>query len=144
MATFELEEWIARSPEQIFQFVTNPKNAPRISPSIQSLEPTSPGPLAKGTRYRETRLMNGKPAQAELEVVEYDPPRAYAMRNVTEGIETTYRYTLMPTNKGTQVKLLAKVSAGGLKKLMEPVVAGILKKEDGDQLVRLKTVLESE
>jgi carbon monoxide dehydrogenase subunit G len=144
MAEFEIKEQIAGVPEQIFQFLTDPCNAPRISPNIQSLEQITSGPIGMGTRFRETRIMNGKPAQAELEIVEYAPPRAYAMRNTTDGIETVYRYTLTRAGSATEVQLAATVNAGGLKKLMAPIVLNILKKEDGDHLKRLKKLLESQ
>jgi carbon monoxide dehydrogenase subunit G len=143
MASFELTEWIARPPEELFQFLTDPQNVSRVSPNIQSLEQLTQGPVGKGTRYRETRLVNGKPARADLEVTEYEPPRTYAMRNETEGIATVYRYTFLPENNGTRVRLNAEVNGSGLKKMMAPLVAGILKKEDGDHLQRLKTLLES-
>ena len=43
---------------------------------------------------------------------------------------------------GTRVELVCEVKAGGLKKLMLPLVVSILKKEDGDHLQRLKKALE--
>ena len=64
------------------------------------------------------------------------------MKNVTEGIETVYRYNFHPEADGTHVDLVCEVKAGGLKKLMLPLVASILKKEDGDHLQRLKKALE--
>jgi carbon monoxide dehydrogenase subunit G len=143
MASFELTEWITRTPEEVFRFVTEPQNAARVSPTIQSLEQLTPGPVGKGTRYLETRLVNGKPAQAELAVTEFEPPHTYAVRNATEGIETIYRYTFSPENNGTRVRLDAQVNGSGLKKMMAPVVAGILKKEDGDHLQRLKVLVEA-
>jgi hypothetical protein len=97
-----------------------------------------------GTRYRETRLMHGKEQTAELEVSEYAEPNAYAMRNVTSGIETVYRYTLQPEKDGTRINLVCEIKAAGIKKIMQPLVAIILKKEDGAHLQRLKQVLEEQ
>lgn len=111
-------------------------------PSVVKVEKLTEGPVAIGTRYRETRLMNKKEAQAELEVSGYEPPGHFAMRNVTSGIETTYDYRLSAERDGTRVNLAAEVRAGGLKKAMVPVVVAILKKEDGDHLPRLKAALE--
>ena len=95
-----------------------------------------------GTRYRETRLMNGKEQQAELEIVEFEPTRKYAVQNLTEGIETVYRYNIQPERDGTRIDLVCEVNAKGIKKLMLPLVAAILKKEDGDHLQRVKKLLE--
>lgn len=143
MSGFEMNEWIARTPKQVFDFVTASENAPKVVSSVVSMVKLTEGPVRVGTRYRETRLMNGKEAQAELEVVDFEPGQRYAMKNVTEGIETIYRYTFKQENGGTRVDLVCELSASGLKKLMLPMVASILKKEDGDHLQRLKQAAEA-
>jgi len=142
MAGFEMSERIARSPDEVFEFITAPDNAPRVVPSVKGMVKLTEDLPGVGTRYRETRLMNGKEAHAELEVVEYEPGQKYAMRNLTEGIETVYRYTFHPEAGGTRVDLVCELKASGFKKLMLPLVASILKKEDGDHLQRLKQALE--
>jgi uncharacterized protein YndB with AHSA1/START domain len=142
MAGFEMSERIARSPGEVFDFITASDNAPRVVPSVTSMVKLTEGPVGVGTRYRETRLMNGKEAHAELDVVEYEPGKKYAMRNLTEGIETVYRYTFHPEAGGTRVDLVCELKAGGIKKLMLPLVAAILKREDGNHLQKLKMALE--
>lgn len=143
MAGFNLSEWISRSPKEVFDFIITSDNAPKVVPSVKSMVKLTEGPARLGTRYRETRLMNGREQHAELEVVAYEPNHRYAMKNVTGGIETVYRYTFQPEADGTRVDLACEVEAGGLKKLMLPMVVSILKKEDGDHLQRLKKALES-
>ena len=142
MAGFDLSAWISRSPKEVFDFITSSDNAPKVVQSVKSMVKLTEGPVRVGTRYRETRLMAGKEQHAELEVVAYEPNQKYAMKNVTDGIETVYRYTFHPEADGTRVDLVCEVKAGGLKKLMLPLVVSILKKEDGDHLQRLKKALE--
>jgi len=143
MAGFNLSEWISRSPKEVFDFIITSDNAPKVVQSVKSMVKLTEGPARLGTRYRETRLMNGREQHAELEVVAYEPNHGYAMKNVTGGIEIVYRYTFHPEADGTRVDLVCDVKAGGLKKLMLPMVVSILKKEDGDHLQRLKKALES-
>jgi uncharacterized protein YndB with AHSA1/START domain len=142
MAGFNMSEWVARPPKEVFDFITASENAPKIVNSVTSMVKLTEGPARVGTRYRETRLMHGKEQQAELEIVEFEPARRYAMQNVTEGIETTYCYNFQPERAGTRIDLVCEVKASGIKKLMLPLVAAILKKEDGDHLQRVKKVLE--
>jgi len=142
MAGFNLSEWISRSPKEVFDFIITSDNAPKVVQSVKSMVKLTEGPARLGTRYRETRLMNGREQHAELEVVAYEPNHRYAMKNVTGGIEIVYRYTFHPEADGTRVDLVCEVKAGGLKKLMLPMVVSILKKEDGDHLQRLKKALE--
>jgi hypothetical protein len=142
MSGFELNEWIALPPKAVFDFVTDANNAPRIVSSVKSMVMLTDSPIGKGTRYRETRLMNGKEHEAELEVVAFQPHEKYAVKNETQGFETTYTYTLASEKSGTRINLVCNVKAGGLKKLILPMVVSILKKEDGDHLQRLKTAIE--
>ena len=143
MAGFNLRELISHSPKEVFDFITSSDNAPKVVQSVKSMVKLTEGPVRVGTRYRETRLMNGREQHAELEVVAYEPNQKYAMKNVTEGIETVYRYTFHPEADGTRVDLICEVKAGGLKKLMLPMVVSILKKEDGEHLQRLKEALDA-
>jgi hypothetical protein len=142
MTGFNMSEWVARPPKEVFDFITASENAPKIVNSVKSMVKLTDGPVRVGTRYRETRLMNGKEQHAELEIVEFEPARKYAVQNVTEGIEVVYRYNLQPERDGTRVDLVCDLKTKGIKKLMLPLVASILKKEDGDHLQRVKKVLE--
>jgi len=142
MTGFNMSAWVARPPKVVFDFIAASENASKIVQSVTSMVKLTEGPARVGTRYRETRLMNGKEQQAELQIVEFEPTQKYAMQNLTEGIETVYRYNLQPERDGTRIDLVCEVKAKGIKKLMLPLVAAILKKEDGNHLQRVKTVLE--
>ena len=142
MTGFNMSEWVARPPKEVFDFITASENAPKIVQSVTGMVKLTEGAPRVGTRYRETRLMHGKEQHAELEIVEFEPARRYAVQNVTSGIETVYRYNIQPEKDGTRIDLICEVKAKGIKKLMLPLVAAILKKEDGDHLQRVKKVLE--
>ena len=143
MAGFKMREWISRPPHGVFYFITTPDNAPKVVQAVKSMVKITEGPIRVGTRYRETRLMRGKEEHAELEVVAYEPNQKYAVKNLTEGIETVYQYAFHPEANGTRVDLVCDVKANGAKKLMVPLVVAVLKKEDGDHLQRLKKLLET-
>ena len=142
MAGFKLSELIDHSPDRVFAFMTDSANAPRISSSVKEQVKLTDGPLGVGTRLRETRLMQGKEAQAELEVFAYKPPESFGVSNEQEGFKVTYQYTLTPDKDGTRIDLECTVKGSGAKKLMEGMVAGILKKEDGEHLRQLKSAME--
>lgn len=144
MSGFERDEWIARPPEQLFDLLSDSSRAVELMPSTTRMEKLTSGPVGVGTRFRETRMMNGEPRETDLEVVRYEPPTDYAVRNVTQGIESVYHYRLEPEGQGTRITLEATVSGSGLRALAAPVVAAILKREDSDHLARLKAVAEGE
>jgi uncharacterized protein YndB with AHSA1/START domain len=148
MSGFAVSEWIACPPQRVFEFISDSNNAPKIVRSVKSTVKLTEGPPTVGTRYRETRLINGKEQHVDLEVKEYAAPDVYAMQNVTDGIETVYRYKLHPERRpegaGTHIDLVCEVKAAGVKKLMLPLIASVLKKEDGAHLQTLKKVLEEQ
>ena len=141
MSQFELTEWLPYSPKTVFDFVTDPANAPQVIANVVKMEQITPGDVGVGTKYRETRRINNKEETAEMTISAYDPPHLYAMTAVTSGIDVTYRYRLTPKDNGTQVHLLGTVSASGIKKLMTPLVTAIMKRQDGDHLQRLKAAM---
>ena len=144
MSEFSLETWIEAAPAQVFAIMTDPERAPEIMPNVTSVERLTPGAIEVGSRLRETRIVNGKPAETELTVRAYEPASRYTVSTEQSGLEVTYRYALRPERNGTYIQLKAEVQSNGLKKLMVPIVAGIMRREDGDHLLQLKQYVESQ
>jgi len=142
MTGYTRTEWIDAPPNEVFAFASEMENAPQILAGVVGIVKLTDGPVGVGTRYKETRRMRGQEAESELEIVAYQPPDMYAAGAEQDGIKTIYRYTFTPENGGTRVDLVCDVQAGGLKKLMTPVVASILQREDGDHLAHLKRAIE--
>ena len=95
-----------------------------------------------GTVFRETRLMGGKEASADLTITTYEPDTRVGIGTEAEGITVSYRYDLSPEGQGTRLTWRCELDAGGLRKMMLPMVAAIMKKEDGEHLKKLKAYLE--
>ena len=142
MAGFKRSEWIAADPTTVFNTIIGTEHAAKITKNHVSMEQLTPGDVGVGTRYAETRLMNGKEATTELEVVGFESPSYYAVRAEVEGILTVYHYRLSAENNGTRINLEAVVTSKGVRKLLTPIVANIMKREDGDHLERVKQVVE--
>lgn len=143
MTSFEMSEWIKRPPQEVFDFLSNPPNAAEYIENIKEGHKVSDGPVGVGTVFSETRVVNNREASAELVVTAYDPPRTFGISNETMGVEIVYTYTLDPEKGGTRVTWVCDLEASGLKRMMLPMVAGIMKKEDGDHLQNVKQVLEN-
>ena len=142
MSGFTVTEWINAPQTVVFDETIGTKNHKAIMPEGSSMEQITDGEIGVGTRFSETRVMNGKPATSELEVTGFERPNYYAVTNETSGVTTTYHYRFSAENDGTRINLEADVSAKGVKKLMVPIVVGILKKEDDGHLAKLKQVIE--
>jgi carbon monoxide dehydrogenase subunit G len=143
MHGFEFSEHIARSPREVFEVLSNPSEATKFLPNIKESKKLTDGPVGVGTTFRETRVVNGKEASADLLVSAYEPPTRVGISTEAEGIKVSYRYDLAPENSGTRLKWVCELEAGGLRRMMLPMVAAIMKKEDGDHLQKLKAYLET-
>ena len=143
MAGFMLSEWVNQAPEAVMAFAVDPANASKVMKDVVKMEQVSPGPLQVGTIYQETRMMNGRPTTTDLKVIAYDEATGkYSVTTEQSGLTATYHYTFRPEKNGTRINLVCETQGKGLKKLMSPLFAQILKKEDGQHLQNLKAAIE--
>lgn len=143
MNGFEFSEHIGRSPQEVFEVISNPTEATRFLDNIKESKKLTDGPIGVATTFRETRVMSGKEASADLLVNAYEPNTHVGISSEAEGIKVDYHYRLAPEADGTRLTWACQLEASGLRKMMLPMVAAIMKKEDGDHLRRLKAYLET-
>lgn len=142
MNGFEFEEHVDASPEKVFAVLADPTQAVHFLDAIAESVKVSDGPIGVGTVFRETRILRGKPETAELVVTAYQPSTHVAISTEAEGISVTYDYRLTPDAGGTRLTWACDLQASGLRRMMLPLVAAIMKKEDGRHLQSLKEHLE--
>ena len=89
---------IARPPEEVFAFVSDPAklSAWQDAEEVQQL---TDGPVRAGTRFREVHKVMGRRRVELTEVVEYDPGRVFHIR-VLEGPPVDGRWEFAPTAGG--------------------------------------------
>lgn len=143
MKGFEFSEYIAKPPKEVFDLISNPANGAKFVDNIKSSKKLTDGPVSVGTKFHETRVMSGKEMGTDLVVSALEPNSLVGIVSEVEGIKVEYQYHLSPEGKGTRVRWVCELEASGLRKMMLPMVAGIMKKEDGDHLQKLKAHLES-
>jgi carbon monoxide dehydrogenase subunit G len=79
-------------PNVVFSAITDFANAPRRITGIEAVQMLTDGPVGKGTRFRETRIVFGKQASETMTVTAWDPPRSYTLGCQSCGCE--YSFTL--------------------------------------------------
>lgn len=152
VAGFTAMETIHRSPETVFEFLTNPQRTREWVEGFLRLDPITNGEVRIGAQWKETRLLGDKEADAVVEVVTFEgpgkgktPPYSYAARSVQMGIRTTYHYRVEPEGEGSSlVEMTAIIKANNLiTHLLVPIFAGNMKRHDGQQLQFLKKAVEA-
>lgn len=144
MNGFEFSTHIARSPRKVFEVLSNPAEASKFLDNIKESKKLSEGPIGVGTIFRETRVVSGKEATADLLVTAYEPNSRVSISTEAEGIKVDYHYRLSLQDEGTRLLWLCELKAAGLRRMMLPMVAAIMKKEDGDHLQKLKAYIEKQ
>jgi len=147
MVEFTVRKHIRARLEAVFAVAIDmPRWAERIR-AIEEVELLTDGPMARGTRFRETRVLMNQKTTEELEVTAFDPPNAYAVGCENHGcrFHTEVRFTA--NGSGTDVDLrfeatplspMAKVMAG----MMEPMITTAAQALE-DDLDDLKRHIES-
>jgi hypothetical protein len=96
---------------------------------IKRLELLTSGPIAKGTRWRETRVMFGREATEEMVISDYAAPSFYEAAAESHGSKYCSRFDFVPDGDGTQVTMTFRSTPRSVPaKIMTAVLGGAMKK----------------
>ena len=134
---------IARPRPQVAAFACDPDTATEWYENIKSVEWRSPPPLAVGSSLAFAAAFLGRRLEYTYEVRELVPGERFVMRTA-EGpfpMETTYAFADAPGG-GTRMTLRNRGEPAGFAKVAGPVMARAMKRANGQDLRRLKAILE--
>ena len=123
---------IAAPIETVFDRAADFPNAASTIEAITKMEMLTEGPIGVGTRFRETRVMFGREATEEMEIVEFDRPRGYRLHAESHGsrylsglsFEETAGGTRVTMHfEGTPLTLMAKIMSFMMKPMMKKMVS---------------------
>jgi uncharacterized protein YndB with AHSA1/START domain len=131
---------VARSPEEVFDFLVDLRTAPQWEPNCQEVVKRSDGPIGEGTTFRAKKGMG----RLESEIVEFERPVHFATREKGRGMTCGLDFRLDATNGGTHVygKLWMQPHGPmrGLMLLIRPKMKRVL----GDLPDKLRRVIEAQ
>ena len=147
MPRVEEEIVIARTPEDVFAFVTTPENdLDWVSTAVERRR-ESDGPIGVGSKIRAVDKFLGRRIESTLEVTEHAPPNRSSIR-LQGPISASGTYALEPAGAGTRFRwsLDAEPGLGGLflGRITDPLVTFIFQRRIRGDLRRLKETLESQ
>ena len=129
----ELTIEIARTPEDVFAYLTDVSNLPAWQSGVKRA-------ALRDGRIEESRSLFGKEIDTTLEIVEQEAPRLFKLRTLDGPLRLTVRHELEPVDGGTQLTVTADGEvpgfAGGL-------LAKGAEKQFRKDFARLKQILES-
>jgi carbon monoxide dehydrogenase subunit G len=129
----ELTIEIARTPEDVFSYLTDVSNLPTWQAGVKSA-------TLRDGKIEEARSLLGREIDTTLEVVEQEEPRLFTLRTLDSPVPFTVRHELEPADAGTRLTVTAEGDVPGF-------AAGLLargaEKQFRKDFERLKKILES-
>jgi uncharacterized protein YndB with AHSA1/START domain len=145
MIEFKAEVTINVAPEKVFAVLTAVEKYSRWTDMKESKAISSGGLVRVGAQM-ET-IMGAGPLKQKIvfEVAAFEPNRRMAVKTVSKGsFRMDGDYTLEPQGASTtRVLLSGQVRLFGIARLLEPLMAGEVRKGEQKELDKLKELLES-
>jgi carbon monoxide dehydrogenase subunit G len=128
----ELTIEIARPPEEVFAYLTDPANLPVWQSGVRSA-------TLRDGKIEESRTLLGRELQTTLEIVEQEEPRLFTLRAVDGPVRFSVRHELEPSGGDT---LLTVTAESGVPSFAGGLLARRVEKQFRQDFERLKQILE--
>ena len=99
---------IAAPVERVFELASDLRGAPGRVKAITKMNVLTEGPVRKGTRFRETRLMFGREATEEMEITAFNRPHGYTVECTSCGCHYMTEFRFTPAGSSTEVEMTFK------------------------------------
>ena len=134
---------INRSPSDIYAYLSDLEHTPEWNWAIAETTKTTQGPVAIGTRYRQTRTVPA-PATESLEISSLDANRHIEVQGTLAAMRARLDYELTEVGDGTEIVNTVQLEPQGALRLAGPIVGPRIKSAVASNLADLKTRLEEQ
>jgi uncharacterized membrane protein len=144
MINVEVSTVINRPVAEVFAFVANLENHPKWETDFQAVKLLTATPSGVGTTYNCLLKFPGQSATSKFEVIEYAPNQKIAYEGEPAGpAKPKGSFLFESVAGGTKVTALPQPEFRGLFKLLEPMMAGYIRRNNVAHLSTLKRLLEA-
>jgi uncharacterized protein YndB with AHSA1/START domain len=136
---------IARPPDEVFSYVTNPSRFAEWQKDVVSVRIQGSHPLSRGSRFTTTRRIGGAVRTMTQEIIENRPPRSWAARAIDGPVRPNATVSIEPLHDGawSRVRFALDFESHGIAKTLLPVVRRQALKAAPASYRNLKQRLES-
>ncbi|HEX9385610.1 MAG TPA: SRPBCC family protein [Anaerolineales bacterium] len=143
MVSVEISIIINRPVADVFTYVANFENHPKWETDFQEVKLLTAMPSGVGTTYRCVLKFPGQTATSKFEITEYDLNRKISFVGEPAGPAVPKGSFLFESvGNGTKITSLPRPEFRGFFRLLEPMMAGYIRKNNVTHLNNLKQLLE--
>jgi len=143
MSTTRTTRSIQAPADTVFDAVADIRNFSTIIDGIVKVEFLSDQRQGAGTRFTETRLMNGREASTVLEVTEYDRPNRVRLVADQGGTIWDTEFTVTRSEGSTVLVMTMEARAyQWLAKILNPLIRGVVRRAIEKDMDAVKTWCE--
>lgn len=135
---------IDRPVREVSSFALDPDSHPRWMGDVVNVKRLSDGDLAVGSRFRYAIRKGPMAFDPTFRVMAYDPDHRIEYQSEPGGpLSWTASLEFEPVGDGqTRVRSIGRIGFNGLRRLLEPLMAGEVRAGEAAELVALKQVIE--
>lgn len=111
---FEVAMRIEKPPATVFSWLEDIRSIPSWYAAVRAVEPLSPGPAGRHSRYTLRREIAGQEVENTVEVTEFVEGERLTLSSLSGPTPFTYRYRVAPDGTGTRLRLIGTISGVGL------------------------------
>jgi carbon monoxide dehydrogenase subunit G len=142
MFKFEMNQFIERPQQEVFDFIANPENDPKWRDSAISSEMASEGPVGVGSTIRSEDKFLGRKMESTSEITVWEPPNAYGQKALNSPLPYEFTVNLKPEGNGTRIIMEGQAELGGFFKIAEGLAGKQMEKQMEADFKNLKKVME--
>jgi uncharacterized membrane protein len=133
---------IKRRPDEVFAFLAHFENLPLWNYAIAETWKITDGPVAVGSRYRQTRTLPTR-SEETFAVTEFEPVHRLSLGGALGPFEGEIHYLLEPVGDATVLTNTMTLQPSGPLRLVAPLAAPRVKAAVAANLDTLKQILET-
>lgn len=143
MIKYSSDVTIRRSPGDVLDALLDADLYPKWTP-MADVAFDSAGRPDKGTTGRFRMTEGPIKGMLEMRIAELDPARRLVIKVTHPSLDWTATSVVAPHGAGTRLTYAGELGFKGWRRLLEPLMAGEVRKGEAQEALRLKALLEAE
>ena len=135
---------VNRPVEDVFTYLASYENRLNYEQGLVEAEQTSEGPFVVGTTGRDVRHAMGKKMESTSRIAAFEPNKSFTFESTSGPMDFRGTWSFEPVEGTTKVSFDMEGHLKGVMRLLEPLMAGKLRKETDGNITKIKSILESQ